>query len=66
MGAKQSNVSRVCDQPLKRYSPLQISWFEPSSILKVKLYRGLRYGNILKVLVGKYEGQVVNLLENGE
>jgi len=39
-------------------------WFEPSSTLKIELYRGYQYGNILKLLVGKYEGNVVDLLEN--
>jgi hypothetical protein len=34
--------------------------------VKIELYRGYQYGNILKVLVGKYEGKVVDLLENGE
>ena len=32
--------------------------------MKIKL-DGYRYGNILKVLVGKHEGKVVDLLENG-
>ena len=32
--------------------------------MKIKLY-GYRYGNILKVLVGKHEGKLVELLENG-
>jgi len=32
--------------------------------VKIELYRGYRYGNILKVLVGKHEGKVVDLLEN--
>ena len=36
--------------------------------MKIELYRGYQYGNILilKVLVGKLEGKVVDLLENGE
>jgi hypothetical protein len=34
--------------------------------MKIKLYRGYRYGNVLQVLVGKHEGKVVDLLENGE
>ena len=32
--------------------------------MKIKL-NGYRYGNVLKVLVGKHEGKVVDLLENG-
>ena len=43
---------------------LKISWFEPSSTVKIKL-NGYRYGNILKVLVGKHEGKFVDLLESG-
>jgi hypothetical protein len=66
MESKQSNVSRIAIKPLGRYSPLKISWFEPSSTVKIELYRGYQYGNILKLLVGKYEGKVVDLLENGE
>ena len=50
----------------KRYSPLKISWFEPLSTVKIELHRGYHYGNILKVSVGKYEGNVIDLLENGE
>ena len=34
--------------------------------MRIELYRGYRHGNILKVLVGKYEEKVVDLLENGE
>ena len=64
--SKQSNVSRVVIKPLGRYSPLKISWFEPSSTVKIELYRGYKHGDILKVLVGKHEGKVVDLLENGE
>jgi len=43
----------------------QIS-FEPSSTVKIELYRGYQHAYILnmKVLVGKYEGKVVDLLEN--
>ena len=48
-----------------RCSPLKFSSFEPSSTAKIELYR-YRYGNILKVLMGKYEGKIVDLLENGE
>ena len=53
---------------LGRYSSLacKISWFEPSSIVKIEFYRRSRYGNILKDLVGKHEGKVVDLLENGK
>ena len=65
MESKQSNVSCVVINFWGRYSP-KISWFEPSSTVKIELYRGYRYGNILKVLVGKHEGKVVDLLENGE
>ena len=32
--------------------------------MKIKL-DGYRYGDILKVLVGKHEGKVIDLLENG-
>jgi len=41
-------------------------WFQPSSALKIKLYRGFHSDTlrVLKVPVGKYEGKVVNLLEN--
>jgi hypothetical protein len=34
--------------------------------VKIKLYRGFQHGNILKVLVGKHEGKVIELIENGE
>ena len=34
--------------------------------MKIELYHGYQYGSILKVLVGMYEGKVVDLLENGE
>jgi hypothetical protein len=34
--------------------------------MKTEPYRGYRYGDVLKVLVGKHEGKVVDLLENGE
>jgi hypothetical protein len=34
--------------------------------VKIELYRGYRYSDILKVLVGRFEGKVVDLLENGE
>ena len=66
MESKQSNVSRVVINLWGRYSSLKISWFEPSSTVKIELYRGYQYGNVLKVLVGKHEGKVVDLLENGE
>ena len=51
---------------LSRYSPFGISWFEPSSTMKVVLYRGFRTNNLFKSLVGEYEGKVVDLLKNGE
>jgi hypothetical protein len=54
------------DYPQRWLWCLKISWFEPSSTMKIELYRGYQYGNILKVLVGKHEGKVVDLLENGE
>ena len=34
--------------------------------MKIELYRGFQYSNIRKVFVGKHEGKVVDLLENGE
>ena len=34
--------------------------------MKIELFRGYQYCNILKVLVGKHEGKIVDLLENGE
>ena len=34
--------------------------------MKIELHRGYRYGDIFKVLLGKHEGKVVDLLENGE
>ena len=34
--------------------------------MKIEVHRGYQHGNILKVPVGKYEGKVVDLLENGE
>jgi hypothetical protein len=46
MESKQSNVSRVVINSLGRYSPLKISSFEPSSTVKIELYRGYRHGNI--------------------
>ena len=55
-----------CDYPLQRYSPLKISLFEPSSSAKIVLHRGYQHSDILKVPVGKHEGKVVDLLENGE
>ena len=67
MESKQSNVSRAVINLYGSISTFcKFSWFEPSSVVKVELYRGYRHGNILKVLVGKYEGKVVDLLENGE
>ena len=66
MESKQSNVSRVITSRAICTSYDKISWFEPSSTVKIELYRGYRYGDILKVLVGKLEGNVVDLLENGE
>ena len=71
MESKQSNVSRVVMINLLGdygdiYSPLKISWFEPSSTMKIELYRAYQHSNILKVLAGKHEGKVVDLLENGE
>ena len=52
---KKSDVSHVVINFLGRYSPLKISWFEPSSTVKIELYRGYKYGNIFKVLEGKHE-----------
>ena len=52
MGSKQSNVSRFV--------------ITTSRAVKIELYRGHKYGNIRKILVGKHEGKVVDLLENGE
>ena len=68
MESKQSNVSSVginFYSAIGRYSPLKFSWFEPSSTVKVELCR-YRYGNIIEGLVGKYEGKVIDLVENGE
>jgi len=59
----QSSVVKLEWKELERKANNQI-WFEPSSSVKIELYRGYQYGNILKVLVGKHEGKVVNLLEN--
>ena len=48
-------------------SPLGISWFEPSSMMKVVLYRGFGTNiDLLNGFVGQYEGKVVDLLENSE
>ena len=67
MECKESNVSRfVIAISRMIFTSYKISWFEPSSSMKIELHRGYRYGNVLKVLVGKYEGKVVDLLENGE
>ena len=67
MGSKQSNVSRVAIRAIMAiFTFCKISWFEPSSTMKVEVYRGYQHGNILKVLVGKHEGKVADLLENGE
>ena len=51
--------------PLVDISPLGISWFEPSSMIKVVLYRGWNF-DLFNQLVGQHEGQVVDLLENCE
>jgi len=52
---------------LGRYSRLGISWFEPSSMMKVVLYRGFETGiEPFNHLVGQHEGKVVDLLENSE
>jgi hypothetical protein len=32
---------------------------------KIEVYRGYRRNNFFKVLVGKHEGKIVDLLENG-
>ena len=64
--SEQSVVSRVVINLYKGDIHLLISWFEPSSTVKIKLYRGYQYGKLLQVLVGKHEGKVVDLLENGE
>ena len=61
---KQSNVSHVVIILSLGDNHLKTSSFEPSSTAKIELYR-YRYGNILKVLLGKHEGKVVDLLENG-
>ena len=45
---------------------IKISLFEPSSSAKIVLHRGYQHSDILKVPVGKHEGKVVDLLENGE
>jgi len=47
-------------------SPLGISWFEPSSVMKVVLYRGFGTNILPNSFVGQYEGKVVDLLENSE
>ncbi|KDR72111.1 hypothetical protein GALMADRAFT_774955 [Galerina marginata CBS 339.88] len=42
-------------------------WFEPSSIMKVVISRGARFGTnigLLNNLVGQYEGKVVDLLKD--
>jgi hypothetical protein len=50
------------------WSPLKISFFEPSSTVKIELYRRYQRNpeGFFKALVGKHEGQVVELLVNGE
>ena len=47
-------------------SSLGISWFEPSSMMKVVLYRGFGTNILPNSFVGQYEGKVVDLLENSE
>ncbi|KAG6905954.1 hypothetical protein DXG01_016698 [Tephrocybe rancida] len=42
-------------------------WFEPSSMMKIVVYRGFETGiKLLNNLVGQYEGKVVDLLENSQ
>jgi len=47
-------------------SPSGISWFEPSSTMKVEVYRGLKGFNFFNKLVGQYQGKVEDLLDNSE
>ena len=52
---------------LGRYSPLGISSFEESSIIKIVVFRG--FGTTVdpwKDFVGQHMGKVVDLLENSE
>ncbi|KAG6906173.1 hypothetical protein DXG01_015448 [Tephrocybe rancida] len=40
-------------------------WFEPSSMIKIVVYRGFGTGiKLLNNLVGQYEGKIIDLLEN--
>jgi hypothetical protein len=43
-----------------------ISWFEPSSTMKVEVYRGFKGVNFFNKLVGQYQGNVEDLLDTGE
>ena len=49
----------------------QISWFAPSSTMRVELYRGFnskkaRQFKVLNEHIGKYEGKIVDVLGNSE
>jgi len=52
---------------LGRYSPLGISSFEQSSMIKIVVFRG--FGTTvdpLEKFVGQHQGKVIDLLENSE
>ena len=66
MECRHSNVGLGLMIDLGRHSPFGISWFEPSSTMKVELYRGFKDINLFNDLVGQHEGKVVDLLENSE
>ena len=66
MECRQSNVSfgLVIDLSVD-YSPL--SWFEPSSTIKVVLYRKSKImSGHFDRLVGQHKGKVIDLLENSK
>ncbi len=48
---------------------LEISWFEPSSNIKIVLFRGFKIktpGKLTDDVVGQYEGKIVDLFTSGK
>ena len=68
MECRQSNVGhRLVNESLDRYLPSEFSWFQPSSTMKIIIYRGFGTNiNLFNGFVVQYEGKVVDLLENGQ
>ena len=65
MECRQSDVGLDLGNDLSLYSPFTTSSFEPSSVIKIVVYRGFgTTSDLLSDIVVQHESKAVDLLEN--